>query len=187
MLIDSGRQSLLTMLKRYLKTYPFESDTVSRYSAFVKTNEECFQRSLSVGHVTGSALILDSGCKKVLLTHHKKLGCWLQPGGHADGDSDVAAVSLREAEEESGLESILFLSPDLLDVDIHQIPSRKNEPKHFHYDCRFLLRSSGSDEFTISDESNDLAWVPFHEVARYTDDESILRMLRKTSELLSIK
>ena len=40
-----------------------------------------------------------------MLTHHKKLGCWLQPGGHADGDSDVAAVSLREAEEESGLES----------------------------------------------------------------------------------
>ena len=186
MLIDSGRQSLLVLLRRYLNAYPLESETVSRYLAFVKAYEECFQRSLSVGHVTGSALVLDRSCKKVLLTHHKKLDRWLQPGGHADGDSDVAAVSLREAEEESGLESILFLSPDLLDVDIHLIPSRKNEPEHFHYDCRFLLRSSGSDEFTISDESNDLAWVPFNKVARYTDDESILRMLGKTFEFLSI-
>ena len=185
MLPENPRQPLLTLLANYLRDYPAESGMTSRYISFVEENEDCFERSLSIGHVTGSAFIIDNACRQVLLTHHKKLGRWLQPGGHADGDSDIAAVGLREAEEESGLEAISFYSPELLDVDIHVIPARKDEPKHFHYDCRFLLRSSGSDDFIISDESNDLAWVPFGDILQYTNEESILRMLKKTQRILS--
>ncbi|MGV0036137.1 MAG: NUDIX hydrolase [Candidatus Azotimanducaceae bacterium WSBS_2022_MAG_OTU7] len=185
MLPEDARQPLLTLLSNYLKDYPVESEMTSRYISFVEANKDCFERSLSIGHVTGSAFIIDNACKQVLLTHHKKLDRWLQPGGHADGDPDVAAVGLREAEEESGLEAIRFFTPELLDVDIHAIPARKDEPEHFHYDCRFLLRSSGSDDFVISDESNDLAWVSFGDIFQYTREESILRMLKKTQRILS--
>ncbi|MEZ7972438.1 MAG: NUDIX hydrolase [Pseudomonadales bacterium] len=180
-----NRLPLLTLLENYLKACPAESEMTSRYIAFVGENKDCFERSLSIGHVTGSAFIIDNACKQALLTHHKKLDRWLQPGGHADGDPDVAAVSLKEAEEESGLEALSFYMPELLDVDIHRIPARKEEPEHFHYDCRFLLRSSGSDDFMISDESNDLAWVPFGDIVQYTNEESILRMLKKTLRILS--
>ena len=185
MLAEDARQPLLTLLGNYLKAYPAESEMTSRYISFVKENADCFERSLSIGHVTGSAFIIDHVCKQVLLTHHKKLDRWLQPGGHADGDPDVAAVGLREAEEESGLEAISFYVTELLDVDIHTIPARKDEPEHCNYDCRFVLRSSGSDEFIISDESNDLAWVPFGDIFQYTNEESILRMLKKTQRVLS--
>lgn len=157
---------------------------VSRYLRFVEDNEDCFERTLSIGHVTGSALILDSACERVLLTHHKKLDRWLQPGGHADGVSDVAAVAMQEAEEESGLSAIEFLSDQLLDVDIHTIPERKSEPAHEHFDCRFLLRSTGPDTFEVSDESHDLAWVPMNRITDYTDDDSILRMIRKAKQLV---
>ncbi len=157
---------------------------VQRYIAFVESNEDCFERSLLTGHVTGSAFLLDSACERVLFTHHAKLDRWLQPGGHADGESRVASVALQEACEESGLPDIEFVTRELLDVDIHAIPARKNEPEHFHYDCRFLLKSAGSDEFTVSDESHDLAWARFDQVADYTDEVSILRMLEKTQSIL---
>ena len=96
MLPENPRQPLLTLLANYLRDYPAESGMTSRYISFVEENEDCFERSLTIGHVTGSAFIIDNGCGQVLLTHHKKLGRWLQPGGHADGDgSDDEASQLR--------------------------------------------------------------------------------------------
>ncbi len=157
---------------------------VARYQRFVADNMDCFERSLLIGHVTGSALILDNQCERVLLTHHRKLNRWLQPGGHADGDVDVARVAMKEAEEESGLAALTFLTDNLLDVDIHTIPARKSEPEHEHFDCRFLIRSTGADTFTVSDESHDLAWVSMDRITDYTDEESILRMVRKARELI---
>ena len=181
---EDSRQPLLTLLADYPGSYPAESETAARYISFVEENRDCFNRSLTVGHVTGSAFILDSACERVLLTHHRKLGRWLQPGGHADGQSNVAAVGLKEAREETGLEDIIFHVPGLLDVDIHAIPARGNEAEHLHYDCRFLLRSNGSDAFVVSDESNDLAWVKFGDILQYTNEASILRMLDKTRRIL---
>ena len=90
----------------------------------------------------------------------------------------------KEADEETGLEKIDPVVVTLLDVDIHAIPARGAEPEHFHYDCRFLLRSAGSDEFTVSEESHDLAWVPMDQIEDYTDEESILRMIHKARLVL---
>jgi hypothetical protein len=73
----------------------------------------------------------------------------------------------------------------LLDVDVHSIPARTDEPEHEHYDCRFLLQSTGSDEFVVSDESHDLSWVQMDKITDYTDEESILRMIRKAKRILS--
>ena len=176
---DARRQPLLTLLNDYVHRFGTESDMVHRYIEFVEQHEDCFERSQLSGHVTGSALVLDSAGERLLLTHHRKLDRWLQPGGHADGDSDIHRVAMTEAEEESGLASIRFVSRDLLDVDIHRIPVRKQEPEHFHYDCRFLLQSTGPDEFTVSEESHDLAWVAISDIHHFTTEESILRMIDK--------
>ncbi len=187
MLPDDKRQPLAALLQDYQVRHPEEDDMVLRYLEFVQNHQDCFERSQLLGHVTGSAFLLDSACERVLFTHHRKLNRWLQPGGHADGVSDVAKVALTEAEEESGLAAIEFVTDTLLDVDIHLIPERKQEPAHYHYDCRFLLKSAGSDTFAISEESNDLAWVPLDKVSDYTDELSILRMLDKTRLLLAAR
>ena len=68
---------MLALLENYLKDYPAESEMTSRYISFVEENRDCFDRCLSIGHVTGSAFIIDNACRRVLLTHHKKLGRWL--------------------------------------------------------------------------------------------------------------
>jgi len=66
-----------------------------------------------------------------------------------------------------------------LDIDVHMIPARKEAPDHYHFDVRFAFEVVGSEEFAISEESLDLAWVPIAEMSAYTEEESVLRMARK--------
>ena len=136
-------------------------------------------RTTAPGHLTGSALVVDSEGERVLLMLHAKLRRWLQPGGHADGDADVLAVALREGREESGIAGLEALSPEIFDVDVHEIPARKGEPAHLHCDVRFALVAPAGAEFVVSEESHDLAWVPRAEVAHYNTDDSVLRMAAK--------
>jgi 8-oxo-dGTP pyrophosphatase MutT (NUDIX family) len=114
-----------------------------------------------------------------LLTHHAKLDRWLQLGGHADGDGNVLAVAVKEAEEESGLLDFVQVGKGIFDIDIHPIPARKGEPEHLHYDVRFVLRPGGSLEFTVSDESHDLRWVSPEDVKGLTTETSMMRMVDK--------
>ena len=172
-------RNLIELLRVYQNTYPQESPTVDRYIKFVESHSDCFERSQLAGHVTGSAWLVNAAGSHVLLTHHRKLNKWLQLGGHADGHTNVLDVALKEAREESGIQEIHVLDSQLFDIDIHEIPARKNEPTHFHYDARFALQVSRSDSFTVSDESHALEWIKILELAEHTDDTSMLRMAEK--------
>lgn len=146
---------------------------------FLDEAEQPFHRENVFGHFTGAAWLVDASGERVLLTHHRKLQRWLQLGGHADGDSDLVAVALREAHEESGLAN-LTIEPEIFDVDRHWIPERKSEPGHWHYDVRYVVRTGGSEHFVVSDESLELAWVSILDLAEAPDmDESLRRMARK--------
>ena len=178
----SHREPLLRLLDDYFSRHPGEAEVVDRYCAFVKAEARCFERTLVIGHVTGSAWVVDPAGELILLTHHRKLGLWLQLGGHADGDADVLAVARREAEEESGL-SVDPLALEIFDIDIHTIPERVKssgavEPEHEHYDVRFVFRASSVD-FRVSEESLDLAWVQPDRFGDYSVDASVARMAEK--------
>jgi len=186
------RQPLLSALEHYASCHLDETEMVNRFQRFVEAHPRCFERSLaSPGHVTGSAWIVDPAGEAVLLTHHRKLDLWIQLGGHADGDPDVLAVARREGLEESGLRSLEVIDPGAdvnagsdtgiripFDVDIHEIPARREEPAHFHFDVRYAFRA-GSRDVVTSDESHALAWVPMEELDRYTMDVSVQRMAKK--------
>ncbi len=118
----------------------------------------------------------------MLLTNHAKLEKWLQLGGHADGDADILAVAIREAEEESGLR-VRPVSRAILDLDVHEIPARKSDPLHFHYDVRFVLQVVDSEAFVVTDESLELAWVPLGRLEDYTDEISVTRLVSKLATL----
>ncbi|MBT3605524.1 MAG: NUDIX hydrolase [Candidatus Latescibacteria bacterium] len=173
------RHSILQQLESYLNQYPNESAMVARYISFVKTNEDCFERSLQIGHVTGSAWVVSREGTHTLLTHHKKLNKWLQLGGHADGDADVLRVSKREVAEESGIVDVVPVGDGIFDVDIHLIPERKDEPEHYHYDVRYAFQVTGDEDYVVSDESHDLAWIEMGQLHKKTQEESMLRMARK--------
>lgn len=153
---------------------------------------EAYERThFTPGHITGSALICNQELDRVLLTHHKKLDKWLQLGGHSDGSSKTYEVAHREAEEESGLKEFSFLNFSTgrtnhlvpFDVDIHEIPARKSEPEHKHFDIRFLFVADDKAPFVVSDESNDLKWFSLAEAREANDEMSMLRQYDKLEAL----
>ena len=146
----------------------------------VENDTRCAERTLRTGHLTGSAWVVDTARHLVLLTHHRKLGKWLQLGGHADGDLDLAAVAAREAREESGLVSLGLVTGEIYDVDRHWIPARGDEPAHWHYDVRFLLTADHAEPLVVTSESRALAWVELERVISLNPEESMVRLMRKT-------
>ena len=149
----------------------------ARLAAFLaRHGQAAFSRDPRIGgHVTGSALVLSPDGQAAALVHHAKLNRWLQPGGHCDGLPDAAATALREAEEETGLTGLSLLRPEVLDIDIHEIPARGADPAHLHYDIRFLLQAA-TTRLRVSEESHAVAWVPLTDLERHTTAPSVLRL-----------
>lgn len=164
-------------LDEYQREYPDESILVERFRSLLKL-PDAFFRTCKPGHFTASALILNKEMTQVLLVEHRKLGFWVQPGGHADGDVHLENVARREVEEETGLSEFQG-SGSILDLDIHPIPARKEEGAHDHYDVRYLFFTDPEQTLVISEESTDLRWVDIGNLENFTNEVSMLRMLQK--------
>lgn len=175
------RNVLLDLLHAHPPFDATETAHRENFLNFVAEHPDCFERTLAMGHVTGSAWITDPTCERVLLMHHRKLDRWLQPGGHADGDPDVRAVAFREATEETGL-TVNVAQEELFDVDIHRIPANARETAHFHYDVRFWFTANPAQPLLVNPEAKALMWVPLAEVGWYNPEQSISRMVAKTRQ-----
>ena len=172
-------QSLQIALRRYHDQWQGEADTVARFADFLHSHPQVFERGHAEGHFTGSAWLVSGDGERVLLMHHRKLGRWLQPGGHADGDNDLARVALREAQEETGVAG-LRVEDGIFDLDRHRIPARGHEAEHWHYDVRYVVRATGDEAFVANGESLGLAWRPVRAIAvDEAADASLRRMARK--------
>ncbi len=169
------RNALLDLLHAYARNVEGGEGAATLFSDFIRAHPDCAHRQLPIGHLTGSAWLVSRDGRRVLLTHHRKLERWLQLGGHADGDLDLAGVALREAEEESGLGE-LTVDPDIFDLDRHWIPERGDEPGHWHYDLRFVVRAMAGEAFSVGDESHALAW---REIALLAEDAGADESLRR--------
>ena len=182
------RQHLLAQLQVYTAKSAIEQQHCDAVIRLLTTADNCFERSRTEGHLTASAWVILPEKQQVLLMHHTKLDRWLQPGGHADGDENLAGVALREAHEESGLCSLRLLSNEIFDVDVHTIPARKQEPEHLHFDIRYLVTADSSEQLNPDKrESKGFAWVPWYEAPALVKGEaSITRMLNKTENLYSL-
>ncbi|RZA19424.1 MAG: NUDIX domain-containing protein [Lysobacteraceae bacterium] len=166
-------------LAEYAMRWPDETATAELFMQLLGDDEDPFRRERIAGHFTASCWLVDAGGQRALLTHHKKLGLWLQLGGHADGERDLRIAALKEAEEESGL-SGLRIEDGIFDLDRHWIPEHKGVPAHWHYDVRYVVRAGASEAYIVSDESHDLAWRPMAELAvEAGTDPSVQRMSRK--------
>lgn len=138
-------------------------------------------RSTRPGHLTGSAFVVDAAAEHALLLFHTKLQRWLQPGGHADGDMNLAAVALREATEESGIDG-LRVWPEPIDLDIHRVAPPK-EDAHLHLDLRYLVVAPPGAQPVGNEESQALRWVAEAELVTYDVDAGLLRLARSAFAL----
>jgi len=175
--------SLDEQLARHVPADAAERDDLETIRAFVARERAPFDRRLRDGHLTGSALVVSESGRETLLLHHRKLDRWLQPGGHANPDETSGErVALREAREETGLEGLRLHpnAPRPLDVDVHDIPARGDEPAHQHLDLRYLvLGPAGARPDRDHAETNDCRWFRWDELAALDLDNGLRRALDK--------
>jgi 8-oxo-dGTP pyrophosphatase MutT (NUDIX family) len=177
------RIPLIESLRRLVPADEEEARDRDRIVEFVLRNPDPFDRTLREGHLTGSAVVVSADGSQVLLLHHRKLDRWLQPGGHADpGETTGEEVALREAREETGIEGLRLhpTAPQPLDVDIHDIPARGDEPAHEHLDLRYLVTAPRrADLVPRGEELRALRWMTWSAVETVGPDPGLRRALRK--------
>ena len=180
-----NRAAVSAELARHARAYPEDAAAVERFARLLDDTPDPFARGqFQPGHLTCSACVLDAKRAHVLLVHHARLGRWLQPGGHAEpGDGTPLAAALRELREESGLEGPAPLCDRaggaLIDVDVHEIPARGDEPRHLHFDLRYGFTATGASALRRSEESTELRWVAVERLAELGADESVARLVAR--------
>jgi len=173
------RLALTRLINNYSPTSSEEILFKKKMLQFIEANPNCFERSLESGHITASAFLLNKDHSKALLMHHAKLDKWFQLGGHCDGDPNVLAVAIKEAQEESGILGISPIHETIFDIDIHLIPANKKEKEHYHYDIRFLLQVTSDEKIIQNEESKELRWIEKNRDTIPTKDISVVRMFQK--------
>lgn len=164
-----------------LKQYEDQEELRQVYLDHLSEHPDGMWKACTAGHVTASALVIDPVGGRVLLTLHRKLQMWLQMGGHCEpGDPTLAAAALREATEESGIGGLILLPGGPVTLDRHAIPA----PCNWHLDVQYAALAPAEAVAAISDESLDLRWFPYEEVADVAD-ASVVRLLEATRARLA--
>ena len=187
--LSHPQENALTLIGAHTPLDPEERADCERMARFIRSHRNCYGKSNALGHITGSAFVLDPA-GRVLLTFHAKLQRWLQLGGHSDEtETSPTQTALREAQEESGLGDLVFhpvFGSRPIDIDIHTIPARRHEPAHEHLDFRFVFLTETPEAIVLSAESTGLQWWPIDPLPDLGFDDALKRALRKVNAGLNL-
>lgn len=158
-----AESELRTQVEAFVPRTEREAESRRRMLAELDRLEHPFDQGADEVHVTGSALVV--GPRGILLHRHKRLGIWLQPGGHIEAGETPAQAALREAAEETGIEvAHPAAGPRLVHIDVHRAYAG-----HIHLDTRYLLAGADQDPAPAAGESQDVAWFSPAEAAGVAD------------------
>ena len=140
---------------------------------FIEKNNDVLYRENEYAHMTSSGLIFNKNLDKILMVHHNIYNTWSWTGGHADGDSDLLHVALKEANEETSLKNLKVLNDGIFGMQIVTVDSHIKREKfvssHVHLDCCFLLEADENEELKIKeDENSGVCWVDINEAENLT-------------------
>lgn len=174
------KEEIIEKVNNYLLIYPNDDHGLKTYE-FLCNNDLYWQRENLIGHITASAWALNPERSKVILIHHKALNAWFQPGGHIESqDLSLSDACHRELIEETGLSHAKLTLTEIFDIDVHEIPASNKSPLHYHYDIRMMFEVNETNLLFDPKESNNLQWVDFALINKYTKSESVTRMVEKT-------
>ena len=161
---------LLDALNRFRPCNEQEETDKKQILSLLSSGQDLYTRDNPVAHLTASSWVVSPDRKQVLLVYHNLYRSWAWMGGHADGDRDLCQVALRETREESGLEDLTLVSPEIfslesLTVDGHE--KRGNYiSSHLHLNVTYLLEADPRQPIRVKpDENSGVAWFPVEEVA----------------------
>jgi 8-oxo-dGTP pyrophosphatase MutT (NUDIX family) len=174
-------EAALVQLRGVRTGDPVVAATVERVGSMITTLPDPADRATRPGHLTGSAFVVSADGSAAVLLLHTKLEKWLQPGGHADGDCNLAAVALREASEETGIEG-LGVHPIAIDVDVHEVRPQTEDP-HLHLDVRYLVVAPPAARVVGNEESRAIRWVSRSRLGAYSPDAGLVRLAASAFEV----
>lgn len=144
--------------------------------SFIKRNPaDVLLRKNKIAHLTSSALIFNESMDKLLMIHHNIYQSWSWTGGHVDGDGDLLAVAIKEAQEETGLKNIKTLSEEIVSLDVLPVFGhlKNNEPvsAHLHLSVAYVLQASEKEALRIKpDENTGVQWISIKDLADYVSE-----------------
>lgn len=177
-----GLAGLVRVLEDLEAAEPGQAVLRDRMVQFARSHPDALRRSCVEGHFTGSALVVDRSRRRLLVMFHAKLRKWLQPGGHADGEADLARTAWREAREETGIPGLRVVLP-AVDLDVHEVRP-PGESAHLHLDVRHVLVAPDGATAVGNHESEALRWVGLDELDGLGADEGLRRLARSGFEQL---
>lgn len=135
-----------------------------------------------VMHITSSGYIVNKNRDKVLMIYHKIYDSWAWTGGHADGDSDLLRVAIKEAKEETGLKNVKSLCKDIFSLDVLTVDGHIKRGKyvssHLHLNVTYLLEADEDEELIVNeDETKGVKWLPIDELGSYCSEPYMVRMV----------
>ena len=176
------------MLRQQIEAYvPYNEQEQSDRRLMLQAMDrfdDLLTRDNETQHFTASAWVVTPDRSKVLMIYHNIYQSWAWTGGHADGEADLLTVALREAQEESGLQTLQPVSPEIfsleiLGVDAH-IKRGKHVSCHLHLNLTYLIEAPQEEPLRIKpDENSGVAWIPAEQVIERSSEPEMRVVYRK--------
>lgn len=151
----------------------------------LNTEKDIFTRENRIAHMTASAWVVNRARTKVLMVYHNIYHSWSWLGGHADGETDLLAVAIREVKEEAGISDVRPVSEEIfslesLTVDGH-VKKGRYVSSHLHLNVTYLLEADSEEQVSVkADENSGVAWfTPEEALKKSTEPWFVERVYAK--------
>ena len=182
------REKLLKSIKEYKPFNEQEEMDKTLILNWIENNENAFLRENAVAHITASAWVVNKDRSKVLMVYHNIYNSWSWLGGHADGETDLLSVAVREVKEEAGISNVRPVSDEIfslesLTVDGH-VKKGKYVSSHLHLNVTYLLEADSEEQVSVkADENSGVAWfTPEEALKKSTEPWFVERVYAKLIE-----
>jgi len=179
------------MIRAYIPFNEQEaSDRVLMYDA-LRSMKNPFSRKNAFAHFTASSWIVNQDHTRVLMAYHNIYNTWAWTGGHADGEENLLAVAIREAKEETGIQEIVPIVPDIYSIEIIPVNAHYKRGKfvspHLHLNVTFLMSADDRQEIRVKpDENSAVAWIPLDRAADNREEPHMKVIYQKLNQKLAL-
>ena len=169
-------KKLITDIEKYIPFNEQEACDKKIILNWLKKDIDVLTRNNLEAHFTSSAWVISPDFRKVLLVYHNIYNSWSWMGGHADGESDLLDVAIKEVKEESGLKHVEVLTPDIFSLEVLCVDGHEKKgkyvPSHLHLNVTYLLTALVSDELSIKpDENSGVEWIDINDIDKKVTEE----------------